>query len=153
MYEIRAIICEKKLIGGIESMFHNSSKKVPLPSNLYMLPLTESTVKWIDSNNKDFILYKGFEYLSSSIVTLLLDFSKDGKVGYFEAEYFGGEGAQSSIGFYFGQTEIEKVQKPDAINVLLKFFGVKCEPGKDEFDTVELGRYRKTEEWIKNHDV
>ncbi len=35
-----------------------------------------------------------------------------------------------------------------SINIALRFLGAKTEEGKDEFDTMELGNFRKIEDWL-----
>lgn len=69
--------------------------------------------------------------------------SGKGVVVLVQAEYFGNAGGQEATVWIDGRRRDVNV----AINVALKRLGVRSERGRDEFDTVGLGRYRKTEHW------
>jgi len=74
--------------------------------------------------------------------------SKRGLVGYIVAEYFGGCGDQFSIIWSDGEIVFGPLRQPDAINQALRRFGVNADQGKDEFDSVGLGRHRHTDQWV-----
>ncbi len=46
-----------------------------------------------------------------------------------------------------GAITLGPLKGTDSINSALRLLGVKCDPGKDEFDTVGLGAHRQTEGW------
>lgn len=59
-----------------------------------------------------------------------------------ETDYFGGLGSKSAA-VYRGATEVMQPQVGDRpINKALRLLGVKAGEGRDEFDTVGLGKYR-----------
>ncbi len=58
-----------------------------------------------------------------------------------DTDYFGGVGEQRAVLYKNGQALFAS-QAPDAINQVLRRWGVKAENGKDEFDTLGLGKYR-----------
>lgn len=68
-------------------------------------------------------------------------------------DYFGGAGGQRaeiniSTSDKEGYKTISESYEYDAINKILKEYGVTCEDGSDEFDTINLGRYRKNEDFL-----
>jgi hypothetical protein len=75
--------------------------------------------------------------------------SKIGKVAYIEAEFFGGEGMQGAVMFDHGIIFSGTLKSKSAINMALKFLGVSKLSYGDEFEAIGLGKYRKTEDWIK----
>jgi len=75
--------------------------------------------------------------------------SNTGKVAYIEAEFFAGEGMQGAIMFDHGIIFSSPLKSKSAINVALKFLGVSKLSYVDEFEAIGLGKYRKTEDWIK----
>lgn len=68
-------------------------------------------------------------------------------------DYFGGSGEQSaelniSTSDKEGYKTISESYDYDAINKILKEYGVIREDGSDEFDTINLGKYRKNEDFL-----
>jgi len=78
----------------------------------------------------------------------LLDASKDRLIGYIEAEYWAGIGAQHAWGWRNGQ-QVYPVGAHADVNGLLALLGVVRNPPDDEWDTVGLGRHRHTEDWLE----
>jgi hypothetical protein len=83
--------------------------------------------------------------------------SRLGPIAYVEAEFFGGVGEQASVVWDHGEAVLgPMVQEfspgaPTAmvgpINAALRWLGVTALVGRDEFDTLELGRHRHVEDW------
>lgn len=67
-------------------------------------------------------------------------------VAYCETDYFGGAGDQGAKVWNNKKLIFHKYTWFGAINEALKLLGVKCEDGKDEFDTIGLGRFRSNED-------
>jgi hypothetical protein len=65
-----------------------------------------------------------------------------------EAEYFGGEGEQAAILWQGGQRHFVSGPEYGALNKVLRALGVHPATSQDEFDAVDLGRHRHTEEWL-----
>lgn len=69
------------------------------------------------------------------------------KIAYVEAEFFGGEGAQAAAVWEDGKLVYGPVVASDAINQALRLLGVTKNMYFDEFEALELGRHRNTDEW------
>jgi hypothetical protein len=69
--------------------------------------------------------------------------SDAGPVAWVEAEYFGGVGEQHAVVWRHGVGE-----EVGTINAALQALGVRRSGDHDEFDTLGLGRYRATADWI-----
>jgi hypothetical protein len=93
---------------------------------------------------------EGFIYLSDQLMGALVDSSAEGKVMYFETEYFGGTGTQGAIVLERGSVLFgPRVAVRGPINAALALLGVKvCLPALDEFDTIGLDRHRTTDSWL-----
>jgi hypothetical protein len=94
--------------------------------------------------------------------------SQHGPVAYLETDYFGGEGDQASIVWAAGQVVLgplhtsrrwlneELVGPPPgqrAINQALRRLGVERGAAYDEFEALELGRLRSTDDWARGHEA
>ena len=64
-------------------------------------------------------------------------------VAHVSADYFGGVGSQSATVWTDGEIVAESVD----VNTALRLLGVRKTGGEDEWDSVGLGRYRRTETW------
>jgi hypothetical protein len=73
----------------------------------------------------------------------MADLSHRGPVAYVEAEYFGGVGEQRATLWRDGVAE-----DLPALNEALRALGVRRTGGRDEFDTIGLGRHRTTQDWL-----
>jgi len=94
---------------------------------------------------------EGAYFLSEEFIDELRSASRSGVLMYFETEYFGGLGVQAAAVFQNGALVFgPKSAELGPINVALQLLGVRVvPPAVDEFDTVGLGRYRHTEDWLK----
>jgi hypothetical protein len=104
-----------------------------------------------------------FFYLSSKIHDLAVQISHQAPVAYLEAELFGGTGSQAAIVWHHGAVILGPMKYDNEpggqssyqvdglhtwpINSSLRLLGVQVSEDADEFDTVDLGRHRHTEEW------
>ena len=77
---------------------------------------------------------------------ILQQYSFRTKLAYVETDYFGGVGTQAGVLYENGRISIEPRSGDGTINLLLKELGVWCRPGKDAFDSLNLGRYRRMPE-------
>lgn len=75
--------------------------------------------------------------------------SRDGAIAYVTAEFFGGVGEQAATLYRHGHVEREFVNGYHAINEALAALGIAADSPKDAFDTLGLGRYRRTEDWLR----
>ncbi len=88
------------------------------------------------------------DWLLPEVHRWILDASREGLIGYVEAEYWAGMGAQHAWGWKNGQQFYPAGAQAD-VNGLLALLGVVRKSPDDEWDTVGLGRHRHTEDWLK----
>ena len=129
---------------------------LPLPQGLQvirlhggvdMLPLGAQALK-IHGISFCALTGEGEEELPQTLVKLCERLSKRCVLAYIEAEFFGGAGAQAHVLFSEGKAVGQPVVSGSAINDALRFLGVAKEEAHDEFDSVGLGQYRDTNEWV-----
>lgn len=93
-----------------------------------------------------------FEYLDDELLQGLTRISHQGPVAYVEAEFFGGQGEQSAAVLHRGAVQWVRQgggEWPGSpISQALRQIGVVAAGGKDEFDTLGLGRHRRTHDWL-----
>ena len=65
-------------------------------------------------------------------------------------DYFGGVGSQSSAVYKSGQQIMPPTK--DGINKALKMIGVQKHGDKDEFDSINLGKYRHFDNYFKKYN-
>ena len=151
-YELAAAIAQAQIMQAPHFSTFRHVKSAELRGGLILVPITEALFDEIqDASTEEHVRhepYSKFGYLPISIVDWLRELSHACEVGYVEADYFGGNGFQSSIAWKDGQISFNPVHDINAINQLLKHMGVQAGPSMDEFETVRLGRHRHTEEWI-----
>ena len=75
--------------------------------------------------------------------------SRGQAVVWVTAEFFGGVGAQAATLFRSGCEERRFATGYRAINEALAALGITAESPNDAFDTLGLGRYRRTEDWLR----
>jgi len=156
-HNIRAFLGENDSINSLAKNWRSSP--VQLSQGLSMLLLTDKLFDDITEsvNIHNTITIDGFTYLTSSIMFILEKYSQNGKLAYFETDYFGGTGTQSAVIFENGillktyKSDIDDIDtatpSPDRfldkpINTVLRQFGVIRMAALDEFDTLGLGNYR-----------
>lgn len=72
---------------------------------------------------------------------------------YVETEYFGGGGDQAAALYTSkinGVETVEESREYHAINKILKMYGIEKQGSDDEFDTINLGRYRTNQDFLEN---
>ena len=84
-------------------------------------------------------------HFTVAIAQLLQQYTHNTKLAYVETDYFGGTGTQGGVLYENGQISIVPRSGEGTINILLRELGVRCEPNKDEFDSLNLGLYRRME--------
>ncbi len=146
-YILHAFIGKQPDLQLIASRFHNA-KLVNVGKEIFIIPMTEELYDEINELkiSED---VGSLTYMSTNIENKILSLIDDKCIGYIEAEYFGGQGGQSAILWQQGERYTLYSFGHGVINLLLKHLGVSAEIGFDEFDTISLGRYRNTEEWLE----
>lgn len=129
---------------------YRSACSVLLGEGICVVPLVEALQTTIQSHRHDPHEDPSWPFfrLSREGADLMRETCVTGAFAYVEAEFFGGAGTQASVGFRDGQVAQGPVMARDAINQALRFLGVTASEGKDEFDTVGLGKHRSTVEWF-----
>ncbi len=147
-YELHAIIGE---VTHLRRVCPLTLSVVPLPlePRLAVIPLLDEMVdatEWPEPGELPALAPA--DLLLPGVHRWLLDASRDCLIGYIEAEYWAGIGAQHAWGWRNGQ-QVYHVGALADVNGLLALLGVVRNPSDDEWDTVGLGRHRHTEDWLE----
>ncbi|MGE3802534.1 MAG: hypothetical protein AB7H80_16070 [Candidatus Kapaibacterium sp.] len=142
-YYLQAIIGKQQTLAQHASDFRHA-RVVPLAQGLAIIPLTDDLYEEIADDGE----VERFEKLSSGVEKWGQRISVVAPVAYIEAEFFGGTGGQSAIVWSGGWRVLEPIHAENAINQVLRFFGIRVDGAHDEFAAVGLGRHRNTDEWI-----
>lgn len=148
-YELQAIIGRelelRRFAAGL-----NHAALVRLNEEFRMLPLTDSLLSEIDALDPRPEELRGTEEhrLSPRITRRAAESSAQGALAYLGAEFFGGVGEQWAVVCREGKVVDGPLSALDAINRALRVLGVRRAEGSDEFDTVGLGRHRRTDDWV-----
>jgi hypothetical protein len=122
-------------------------RSVVLSEDLYIVPLPYD---YVESQNLGFLPLtdEGLNTLPESLQDLCMNFSRNAKAIYAEAEFFGGAGTQASALFENGcLVEAPKVDE-SAINYALLWLDASKNKSEDQFSVVGLGRHRNAEGWL-----
>ncbi|MFL9485583.1 hypothetical protein ACI6Q2_22570 [Chitinophagaceae bacterium LWZ2-11] len=120
-----------------------------LGQGLCLIPMTEQLFDQINnyvSSNE----ISSFKYLTENVEREILKCINNKELAYVEADYFGGTGSQIGIVWKEGKRYMEFASGQNVINKVLSFLGVISDSEKDEFATLELDKYRNTEDWTEN---
>jgi len=126
------------------SDFRNA-RVVSLERGVFMIPVTDPLHEEIGRGGE----VKRFEKLSPGVEEWVRRISGDGPVAYIEAEFFGGVGGQSAVVWSEGKRVLGPIHDQHAINQALRVLGVRPDGSHDEFDAVDLGRNRDTDDWVE----
>jgi hypothetical protein len=157
MYRLEAVI-------GHEHVLRELARSIPeahihgLRQDLSLLPMIWQyfhAFTVVDAPER----LEGFWTAPDSFGSALAACSANGPVAYVEADYIGGHGAQVAQVWDGGRVVFgplcQGTTKPvpaagGAISQALRHLGVVLDRryGRDEFDTVGLGRRRETEKWL-----
>ena len=146
-YYLKGILTDGTISSKITDKY-SEAKKINLCDELYLLPMTDELFDEINCFTKSQSIGR-FELFNDQIKSLLIELSEYGYIAYIEAEYFGGQGGQSSVVFMDRSLVYFSEYSKNAINNTLKLFEVKRIRDLDEFDSVGLGRHRYVEDWVE----
>ena len=132
---------------------------VELPQGYGLVPITPEVIDRLGGGAaKPFS--DAFWFLSSAVEALARKVSRSGPIAYLEAEFFGGTGTQAMMVWRDGEvwlgpasTEFRwpppaPVSNPQWVfNRALRGLGVDRGEAFDEFDALNLGQHRHTEDW------
>ena len=122
---------------------------IPLPQGLFLVPLTAAVREKIDIPLLPLVA-EDDSPPPEALDQLGTQASKLGKIGYIEAEIFGGSGNQAAVVWDKQVRTWGPSVSPRAINEVLKILGVQKGANIDEFAALDLGRHRHTEQWVIN---
>jgi hypothetical protein len=161
VYDLEAVIASGQLLESQRERYRHA-EVISLPSRLQLIPVTNELFAELNSGFPDVSREFASEKLSPAVVSWLEDLSASAPVMYCEAEFFGGIGGQLAVIWHkrqvvFGPVRTRSGQDGQpynvsslsemSINCALRELGIKAVVPRDEFDTVELGRYRHTKDW------
>lgn len=120
--------------------------RIALPQDFSMVFLTEDLFEKItelaDTEND---LNNQLECFTLAIAEILAHYSFNASLAYIETEYSGGLGGQGGVLYEQGKTSIPPTWEEGIINKILSQMGVYQLGEDDEFDSVNLGNYRRME--------
>lgn len=144
-YYLQAIIAPTEALAAVQL---NGSKAVGLAPGLSILPITTRLRDQLGI--EDYPLDGGAD-LSAPLLNICSTVSQKSRAIYVEAAMHGGPPIhQAFVSFVDGK----KVGAPTIASGIgplsdgLRFLGVKKGSAHDEFEAVDLGRHRETDEWI-----
>lgn len=133
---------------------------VELPQGYGLLPITTAVIERLGGEEPR-PFGKNFLSLSAGVESLARGISLAGGIAYLEAEIFGGTGTQAMVLWRGGEVCLGPVTTeftatgPDPstnpqwpFNRALRELGVDRGDALDEFDSLGLGRWRHTEDWL-----
>ncbi len=145
-YTLQAFIGRQSDLKIISAKYDNA-QVVSVGQEISIIPMTEDLFDEINalSISEDI---NSFTFLTTNIEQEILKLIDNNSIGYIEADYFGGEGGQIGI-LWKDKRRLKLFDKThNTINSILKYFGTTAHFGKDEFDTLNLGRHRETIDWL-----
>lgn len=159
MHDVKALISTKEALAHATPGLRNAIL-CQLTQGFWLLPITtELKAELIEPREVASSEDPRLEELTPGVLSLALQASSHAPVAYVSTEYFGGQGGQDaatwvseSLGFSPRSIDYSGEWPNSPISQALRSIGAVAEPGKDEFDTVGLGRYRSTERWAKAHE-
>ncbi len=141
--------CIRAVIGARESVRRLAedwlkAKVVELPQGFGMIFMTDDLLEDVGEllEVSDELPFSELENFTEEVKTLIERYSFRTKLAYIETEYFGGVGTQAGVLYENGRIAVEPSRGEGVINILLRELGVWHYPDKDEFDMLELGKYR-----------
>lgn len=142
-HNIRAFIGKNDVIEKLASNW--LAKVILLKQGYSMVFLTDRLFDDItelsDLDNEEDCLE--LDFFTTAISEIMKEYSYKSMLAYVETDYFGGTGTQAGVLFKNGNIIVKPAKEENIINIILHKLGVYREKGKDEFDSINLGEYRK----------
>lgn len=146
-YTLRALVGQPASFRSLIQVFPQAVL-VELAQGLSLLPLPDELLDELMMGRHSDVLPL-FSYLTQQLEAQILYLAETHPLGYLEADYFGGEGMQAAVFWQGGQRHFVSGPGYGALNKVLRALGVHpATSHDDEFDAVDLGRHRHTEEWL-----
>ncbi|MEQ8210194.1 MAG: hypothetical protein RH917_10215 [Lacipirellulaceae bacterium] len=151
-HSISALVCKPS--AGIERLVDYDLTHIPV-GNFVIVPLDAyHSDSWTERLGLGFRSGKTKIILDNSLVHHIAEFAATDEYAIIETDCFGGVGDQIAAVYRSGQESplwaSERVSA-GAINHALRMIGVKKRFGKDEFNTLGLGNYRRFDEYFEDY--
>jgi hypothetical protein len=148
-YVISAFVARIPTLEAIAQRYQNAVV-VPLAQGFGLIPITHALRQEIHADDAA-RLYEFYEF-TEPIQKIAVNASPLSSIAYIEAEFFGGDGTQAGIVWQQGQVIFEPLLSEEigVIDQVLRTLGVQVGADHDEFDALGLGKYRDTEDWLKD---
>jgi hypothetical protein len=155
-YELRALAGQYQVVAKAAGEARIAVVELPLGYGL--VPITAQVLDRLGGGTVG-PFRDTFWYLSAGVESLARTVSHTGPVAYLEADIFGGAGTQAMVAWRDGEVWLEPATTecrwpPDpasasqgAFNQVLRQLGVDRGEAFDEFDALNLGKHRHTEDW------
>jgi len=148
MYSLYALLGRSDALVD-RSLDFPSAALVHLGGGVGMVPLTESLIDEMRARGPtnpvapfEFLFPAGSDWARSLSVGTI--------VAYVEAEYIAGEGTESALVWRDGEVAEGPTSGVGTVRAALRALGVTAAGGRDEFEVVGLGRFRRPSEWLVN---
>lgn len=152
MHDVKALIAEEQRLRDEMATFQKAII-CPLEKGFALVPITDSLaaeLKLVASEGDPPLVPD----MAPGLGSLALRISHGVAVAYISTEYFGGQGGQDAIVWSNGDIIFSPKSEGygdawpnSAISRALRTVGVIADQGRDEFDTLGLGRHRETHRW------
>ena len=147
-YYLSAFLGQKEVLESIQIHYENL-KIIELKQELSICLMTDELFDEVNQSTPSPDVYH-FDFLNENVEEIILRLIGNKKLAYVESEYNGGQGGHSGILWENGKRlEIYKYSD-ESMNKVLQRFNISKEKGKDEFDSIELGRFGSTDQWIND---
>jgi len=121
---------------------------ISLNQDYALIPMTEDLYHEL-SQGEDRDLLEEFLRINAKIESLIKDLVDEGKLAYVESEFWAGMGTHQGIVWEGGKQILHVAPHSRGMNRILRELGVVRVEGKDEFDTLDLGRQRSVDDWME----
>lgn len=144
---IRAVIGKDNVMQAIAERWVYA-EMISLPQGYALIFLNDYLFDDIEEliNLKNTCHNPHLNYLTDSVICFLKEYSHGAQLVYMETDYFGGYGTQAGVIFENGEMTGEPMHGDGTVNHLLRLLGVRKQLLKDEFDSLELYKYRHMDE-------
>ncbi|MFM0287443.1 hypothetical protein [Paraburkholderia megapolitana] len=158
MHDVQALIAADSLLAGLPARFA-SAVVCPLVQGLVLVPVTDALARELPDAGPEIAASSSLSSwevdIAQGVATFASQLSAAGLIAYISTEFFGGRGGQDALVWANGRIVLALRSNEDnalpwpntPVSQALRFMGIKADAGKDEFDTVGLGRHRSTRSW------
>ncbi len=158
MHELKALIARSDVLAARTGSFE-SPIVCPLVQDFSLVPITDAFAEELAAHRPytKAPLSAPIQDFPDGLHALAIEISHNSPVAYVTTYYFGGQGGQDALAWRKGTLCFSAATPgydgvwPDSpISQALREIGVVAEEGQDEFDTVGLGKHRRTDRWAES---